>query len=195
MSAAFFGAFQPTHLQITRGGWRLPSRTSHSPLSSPLASKNRRCSMQLVTLDAQFEAETGAKLARVHVMLRNRIPQRPGDAHDRRPSSIALASPITRSTLDVARQLALRSGSILRLTVESRWCLLMALSGLSCGSDKRRLLTLNRHGYAQSPIHAATRLEANRASLFNHFEWCSSGRGGAAFRWCTGGLSPGRRTV
>jgi len=151
--------------------------------------------MQLVTLDAQFEAETGAKLARVHVMLRNRIPQRPGDAHDRRPSSIALASPITRSTLDVARQLALRSGSILRLTVESRWCLLMALSGLSCGSDKRRLLTLNRHGYAQSPIHAATRLEANRASLFNHFEWCSSGRGGAAFRWCTGGLSPGRRTV
>jgi len=53
-------------------------------------------------------------------MLRNRIPQRPGDAHDRRPSSIALASPITRSTLDVARQLALRSGSILRLTVESR---------------------------------------------------------------------------
>src|SRR6476646_6225476 len=52
MSAAFFGAFQPTHLQITRGGWRFPSRTSHSSLSSPLASKNRRCSMQLVTLDA-----------------------------------------------------------------------------------------------------------------------------------------------
>src|SRR6185312_14007253 len=45
MSAAFFGAFQPMHLQITRGGWRLPSKTSHSPLSSPFASKNRRCSM------------------------------------------------------------------------------------------------------------------------------------------------------
>src|SRR5215831_10969744 len=45
MSAAFFGAFQPIHLQITRGGWRLPSKTSHSPLSSPFASKNRRCFM------------------------------------------------------------------------------------------------------------------------------------------------------
>src|SRR5262252_3042094 len=45
MSAAFFGAFQPMHLQITRGGWRLPSKTSHSPLSSPFASKNRRCSI------------------------------------------------------------------------------------------------------------------------------------------------------
>ena len=67
MSAAFFGAFQPRHLQITRGGWRFPSSTNHSPLSSPLASKNRRCSMQLVTLDAQFEAETGAKMARVQV--------------------------------------------------------------------------------------------------------------------------------
>jgi len=122
--------------------------------------------MQLVTLDAQFEAETGAKLARVHVMLRNRIPQRPGDAHDRRPSSIALASPITRSTLDVARQLALRSGSILRLTVESRWCLLMALSGLSCGSDKRRLLTLSRHGYAQSPIHAANTPRSQQGLAF-----------------------------
>src|SRR5262245_9560328 len=44
MSAAFFGAFQPMHLHITRGGWRLPSKTSHSPLSSPFASKNRRCS-------------------------------------------------------------------------------------------------------------------------------------------------------
>jgi hypothetical protein len=29
--------------------------------------------MQLVTLDAQLEAETGAKLTRVQVMLRNRI--------------------------------------------------------------------------------------------------------------------------
>ena len=67
MSAAFFGAFQPRHLQIMRGGWRLPSRTSHSPLSSPLASKNRRCSIQLVMLDAQSEAETGVKLARVQV--------------------------------------------------------------------------------------------------------------------------------
>src|SRR5262245_6280192 len=71
MSAAFFGAFQPAHLQITRGGWRLPSRTSHSPLSSPLASKNRRCTMQLVTLDVQFEAEPGAKLEPVQVMLRH----------------------------------------------------------------------------------------------------------------------------
>ena len=34
MSAACVGAFQPRHLQITRGGWCLPSRTSHSPLSS-----------------------------------------------------------------------------------------------------------------------------------------------------------------
>src|SRR6478735_2321221 len=32
-------------------------------------------------------------------------------------------------------------------------------------------MTLSRHWYAQSPIHAPTRLEANRASLFNHFEW------------------------
>src|SRR5262249_30925621 len=45
MSAAFFGAFQPMHLQMTRGGWRSPSKTSHSPLSSPFASKKRRCSM------------------------------------------------------------------------------------------------------------------------------------------------------
>src|SRR5262249_17509243 len=45
MSAAFLGAFQPMHLHITCGGWRLPSKTSHSPLSSPFASKNRRCSM------------------------------------------------------------------------------------------------------------------------------------------------------
>jgi len=30
---------------------------------------------------------------------------------------------------------------------------------------------LSRYCYAQSPIHAATRLEANIASLFNHFEW------------------------
>ena len=41
ISAAFFGAFQPRHLQITRGGCLLPSRTSHSPLSSPITSKNR----------------------------------------------------------------------------------------------------------------------------------------------------------
>ena len=34
-----FGAFKPRHLQITRGGWRFPSSTNHSPLSSPLASK------------------------------------------------------------------------------------------------------------------------------------------------------------
>ena len=54
MSAAFFGAFQPRHLQITRGGRLLPSRTSHSPLSSPLTSKNRRCSMLLVTPNAGF---------------------------------------------------------------------------------------------------------------------------------------------
>ena len=80
MSAAFFGAFQPRHLQITRGGWGLPSRTSHSPVSSPLASKNRRCSMLLITLDAQSEAEWGAKLERVQVMLRNRIP--PADARN-----------------------------------------------------------------------------------------------------------------
>ena len=33
------------------------------------------------------------------------------------------------------------------------------------------LMTLSRHWYAQSPIHVTTRLEANRASLFNHFEW------------------------
>jgi len=33
--------------------------------------------MQLVTLDVQFDAETGAKLARVQVML---CPRRPGDA-------------------------------------------------------------------------------------------------------------------
>jgi len=39
--------------------------------------------MQLVTLDAQFEAETGAKLPRVQVMLRNRIRRRPGDARDK----------------------------------------------------------------------------------------------------------------
>lgn len=58
--------------------------------------------MQLVTLAAQFEAETGAKLARVHVMLRNRIPQRPGDARDRRPSSIALASPSADASLALA---------------------------------------------------------------------------------------------
>jgi hypothetical protein len=73
MRAASFGAFQPTHLQITRGGWCLPSMTSQSPRSSPLASKNRRCSMQLVTLDARSEVETGAKLTRVQGMLRNRI--------------------------------------------------------------------------------------------------------------------------
>jgi hypothetical protein len=29
----------------------LPSRTSHSPLSSPITSKNRRCSMLLTTRD------------------------------------------------------------------------------------------------------------------------------------------------
>ena len=33
------------------------------------------------------------------------------------------------------------------------------------------LSTRSGHWYAQSPIHAARRLEANRASLFNHFEW------------------------
>ena len=44
-------------------------------------------------------------------------------------------------------------------------------SGHDANGSLCRLMTLSRHWYAQSPIHAATRLEANRASLFNHFEW------------------------
>ena len=105
MSAAFFGAFQPRHLQITRGGWRFPSSTNHSPLSSPLASKNRRCSMHLVTLDAQFEAETEAKLARVQVMLRKRVAGLLNDRHSF-VYSIATASPIKGPTLSVCALLA-----------------------------------------------------------------------------------------
>src|SRR4029077_9930381 len=59
-----------------------------------------------------------------------------------------------------------RSGGRLRsLTLSGYWTFGSANVPLS------RLVTLSRHWYAQSPIHAATRLEANRASLFNHFEW------------------------
>src|SRR6478609_9202641 len=59
-----------------------------------------------------------------------------------------------------------RSGGRLRsLTLSGYWTFGSANVPLC------RLLTLSRHWYAQSPIHAATRLEANRASLFNHFEW------------------------
>lgn len=74
MRAAFFGAFQPTHLQITRGGWRLASKTSHSPSPSPLASKNRR-SMQPITLDVQFEAKTDPKTGACSSHVRHCLPE------------------------------------------------------------------------------------------------------------------------
>ena len=45
--------------------------------------------------------------------------------------------------------------------------------GHDAGVTLLPFMTLSRHWYAQSPIHAATRLEANRASLFDHFEWWS----------------------
>ena len=44
--------------------------------------------------------------------------------------------------------------------------------GLRLNEAQISLRLRNRvHWHVQSPIHAATRLEANRASLFNHFEW------------------------
>ena len=62
--------------------------------------------MQLVTLDAQFEAETGAKLARVQVMLRNRIAYEEGRIT--RPMHVDLPAPLASRKTWLTREQAAR---------------------------------------------------------------------------------------
>jgi hypothetical protein len=72
MSAAFFGAFQPTHLQITQ--W-MTLGVQDKPLPALLTPRLKESLLfHAATLDARYEAETGAKPQGVQIILADNQP-------------------------------------------------------------------------------------------------------------------------